>query len=337
MSKLIEAACYVKEEIEYRKMCSQAFRKCTYGDKNRHRKFRILSSQSIASRAQGLMSMVLDIILPEMIDAREQGYIPVVDLYKSNRNYPLIQDKEFWKRENAWEYYFTQPEKGISLEEVWKSRYVERQVTRYKSRYGVGDSLLQWDAKLKYISAALHQNIHLQKNIAERVRNEKQKLFPLTDKVLGVGIRAGYRRGIILNQSLYGGHPLVGSCTDYIKDIEKTLSKWRYDSFFLTVDDSEYLKEIKNYFGNNCICLERARKHYFKDAISDIPYLDNEYKTNESVSVRSINEDYLVDLYLLAQCDSLYASRGTGNNFAYLVNGGKFTHVKFNDLGQFQK
>ena len=37
MSKLIDMACYIKEEIEYRKMCSQAFKKCTYGDKNRHR------------------------------------------------------------------------------------------------------------------------------------------------------------------------------------------------------------------------------------------------------------------------------------------------------------
>ena len=51
--------------------------------------------------------------------------------------------------------------------------------------------------------------------------------------------------------------------------------------------------------------------------------------------IRQQNEEYLVGLYLLAQCDSLYASRGTGHNFAYLLNHNKFSHVEFVESEEF--
>ncbi len=338
MSKLADMVCFVKEEMEYRKMCSQAFKKCTYGSENKHKKFRILSNQASGSRTKGLISTVFCIILPEIIDAREQGYIPVVDFYKNNRVYPALQDREFWRKENAWEYYFTQPEKGVSLEEVWHSKYVEKQVRPYISRYRVLNSFPEWDSKMQYIRAALNQNIHLQKDIAQRVKAEKRKLFPQTNKVLGVGIRAGYRRGTLLGYPLYDKHPIVGSCKEYINSIEKKLTEWNYDSFFLAVDDRGYLEEIKKYFGSSCIHLERPRSHPFKNALLDIPNLDGDEDILielKDISMRKRNEDYLVELYLLAQCDSLYATNGSGHIFSYLVNNGKYAKVEYDELGLF--
>lgn len=336
MESVMDIKTFIQNEAGYWSRC-KAFKKCTYGEKNRHKKFRILCNKSGYASAQGLLSTV-SVILPNIIEAKLHGYIPVIDLCKNSRCQPALQEKHLAKKENAWEYYFTQPNPGVALEEVRQSKYVERQIKDCRNpNYFIGDRCPQSNFQTRLLCGAIRQNIHLQPEIKNRVVREKHNLFPKKDKILGVGIRAGYRSGILRNISMFDGHPVVGSCTDYIKDIEKKLSTWNYDSFFLTIDDRQYLEEIKKYFGKSCIYLERPRIHYFKDAIRDIPLPADEALIElEGVSIRTRNEDYLVELYLLAQCNGLYASRGTGHNFAYLLNNGRYSHVEFTDLGEFQ-
>lgn len=328
---------FIYGEAEYRNRCSIAFRKCCYGDKNKKQKFRILCNRSRWANKQGLLSTMFE-ILPNIIEAREHGYIPAVDLCMNSRSSIMLQEQYLAKKENAWEYYFTQPERKSSLDEIRQSKYVEEQIkSSINHKYYIGDKVLQETLQTKYLSLAIRQNIHLQQKIKNRVISEKCKLLSQTDRVLGVGIRAGYRLGALANISIFNGHPIVGTCIDYIKSIEKRLSRWKYDSFFLEVDDRKYLEEIKKYFGSSCIYLDRPRMHYFKNALEDIPCMENDERLIEfkGTFVRGRNEDYLVELYLLAQCDSLYASRGTGHNFSYLLNSGKYTHVEFTDLGNF--
>lgn len=317
----------------------RAFKKYSYGEKNGDKRFRVLCNKNPWASAHGLLSTV-SILLPNIVEARQNGYIPVIDLCRNDTIQPLLQEQETVKVENAWEYYFTQPNKEISLDEVRQSKYVEEQKKDCMNlEYYIGDKFLQNDARTQYLFEIISQNIHLQPSIASRVEREKMRLFPQDSKVMGVGIRAGYRAGIKKNLSWLNGHPNVESCADYIKDIEKKLKEWSYDLFFLTIDDRQYFEEIKKYFGKSCIYFERPRIHYFQDAFMDIPQeIDEKIRAIEfeGVSIKQRNVDYLVELYLLAQCDSLYASRGTGHNFAYLFNNGRYTRTEFLDLGAFE-
>lgn len=339
MRQIVNIRDFLLEEVRY---CSrrQSFKKSSYGDKNEDKKFRVLCNRGGRFvRAQGLIS-TLFAILPNMIEARRYGYVPVVDLRMNSRNQIMLQEPDLAKKENAWEYYFTQPDKNITLEEVRQSRYVENQIKQSCNyNYYIGDVSPKSISKFKVDSLkwGIHQNIHLQPQIKKRVINEKHKIFLQTNKVLGIGIRAAYRYGVIINHSLFNGHPIVASCADWIKNIEKMLSKWNYEYFFLAIDDREYLEEIKKYFGKHCIYLDRPRIRYFKSAMQDIPVgkSDDTQIEFKGISVRNRNEDYLVELYLLAQCDSLYSSRGTGHNLAWLLNNGRYTNVEFADLGEF--
>lgn len=327
----------LSKERRYWSRC-RAFQKCCYGEKNSDKKFRVLSNLSPLAEAQGLISTIT-ILLPNIIEARQHGYIPAIDLRRNNSVQALLQEPETAKEENAWEYYFMQPNKDISLDEVRQSWYVEEQKKDcINLEYFIGDTSLQDDVRTQYLFEIVAQNIHPQPSIENRVELEKKNLFPPGNKVMGVGIRAGYRAGIKLNIDLFNGHPNVGSCTEYIKEIEKRLKEWNYEYFFLTVDDRQYLEEIKKYFGKSCVNLERARYNYFIDAIKDIPHPRNENRQIEmqGLPVKKVNEDYLVELYLLAQCDSLYASRGTGHNFAYLLNNGRYSRTEFVELGAFE-
>ena len=328
---------FILNELGYRSR-REAFRKCSYGDKNEHKKFRVLCNKDKSASRQGLLSTV-SFLLPNMIEARRYGYIPVVDLCRNARCQPLLQEPYLAKKENAWEYYFTQPNREISLDEVRESKCVEEQIKFcFNENYYMGDECFRSDIKIRLLGKAIRQNIHLQPKIRNRIVREKGMLFPQAGKILGVGIRAGYRAGIVRNMSLFDKHPIVGSCSDYIRNIEKRLSEWKYDSFFLAIDDRKYLEEIRRYFGEKCIYLERPRAHYFQDAMLDIPCIDrDEIRTEiDSASLRKRNEDYLVELYLLSQCDGLYVSRGTGHNFAYLLNHGRYAQAEFMDLGEFE-
>lgn len=328
---------FISYERQYRERC-KSFKKYSYGEANKGKKFRVLCNKNRQADKHGLISTVL-VMLPNMIEARKHGYIPVVDLKRNSRSQLAIQERCLAKKENAWEYYFTQPDKNISLEEVRQSRFVEEQVKDCRvDDYYMSDECPVGNKKAEYLSKAIRQNIHLQTEIKKKVLVAKENLFLQTGKVLGVGIRAEYRFGILSNISHFNGHPLVGSCVDCIRAIEEKLKEWHYDSFFLMIDDRQYLEAIKKYFGENCIYLKRPRIHCFADAMRDIPQpLDMDRLSEfEGLTVRNRNEDYLVELYLLAQCDSLYASRGTGHNFSYLLNNGKYRHTEFGNLGEFQ-
>ncbi len=327
----------IKNETEYRKRCAETFIKSSYGEKNKYKKFRILCNRSQWAGKQGLISTIFE-ILPNIIEARQHNYIPVIDLCQNSRCQILLQEKQFAKQENAWEYYFTQPDKEILLKNVWKSMYVEKQIKPCRNnKYYIGDECFKWDAKAQILASAICQNIHLKKEIKDRLIYERNRLFKKKEKILGVAIRAGYRSGVLRKLSLYNGHPLVGSCIDYIRDIEKKLSSWKYNSFFLEVDDRKYLEEIKKYFGDVCIYLERPRFNFFQNVMEDIPYLNNDdiFAEFKEISIKERNIDYLVELYLLAYCDSLFASRGTGQNFAYLLNNGRYSQIEFVDFGEF--
>lgn len=337
MKRMTNFKNFISSEMDYRSRCSAAFKKCSYGNENRDKKFRVLCNRTKLADKQGLLS-TMSLLLPNMIEARAHGYIPVVDLKKNRIPPRMLQEPYLAKKENAWEYYFTQPDKNISLEEVRRSRYVEEQVKECRNYdYYIGDKCPEGGTKTQYLSKAIRRNIHLQPGIKSRVLHEKHELFAETNKVLGVAIRAGYRFGALNKFSLYDGHPMVSSCTEYIKGIEKKLQEWNYNSFFLVIDDEEWLEAIKNYFGKSCIYMERPRMHYFEDALNDIPQIveGDPIIECQGISIRTKEEDYLVELYLLAQCDGLYASRGTGHNFAYLLNNGRYSHVEFIDMKEF--
>ena len=48
----------------------------------------------------------------------------------------------------------------------------------------------------------------------------------------------------------------------------------------------------------------------------------------ENISIRQQQNDYIKEVHLLAQCDSLYCCIGGGYQFAFILNGGKYKHFE---------
>ena len=301
----------------------------SYGEKNADKRFIVLTSPG---ENGGLFSSIF-YLLVILEYARKKKYIPVIDW--KNSFVPSVQDAEKKGLENAWNYFYEQPNDKYSLEEVYQSKRVihmtEYMVDMKKSSLGqlppyTEENLSYWN---RMICTYIKPNAHMEQLVGEA----RSTIFEPGKKVLGVGIRAGFRWGQMNKYTLFDGHPVVASCEEYLSIVEEKLREWKCDYIFLACDDREYWQKFLAFFGEKCKYIPRALRHYFHD---DIPYLREDpmgYVEYEGITVRKLAEEYMVETYLLAGCDSLYSCIGGGAQFAYLLNGGKYEHLEFYNEG----
>lgn len=299
-----------------------------FGDKNKGKTFFVISCDG---KRMGLYSIIF-YMLPFIEYAHKKNYIPMIDLQKSNM--PLIQDGDRFGLENPWEYYYEQPGKGYTLDEVYQSRNV---IIMKDGAFRI--KMPDWNAmcpttddELKRWHHMIKSYIRLNKGLAERVEKERERIFKPGRKVLGVGIRAGLREGMLRNVALYNGHPVQPTCEELIDIVEGKVKEWGCDSLFVSCDDREYLNKFISYFGEVCYYTDRKLFHFFKDDQVVTERAERRIEVDE-ITIRECAEEYTLEVYLMAQCNSLYSCRGGGSEFAYFVNGGRYEHLEVYDKG----
>lgn len=329
-----------------------------YGDKNVDKTFFLISfkpggAETMYSR-MGIYSLTMCFALPFIDFALKRGWIPVIDLKDSY--VPALQDIGRMNLENAWEYYYEQPIEGISLEEVYQSRrvlngwYWRHEVTgplwnaafpqiaralEQRRSENFQDKAVQEEQELKYWHEIITKYIRLNKNLEKRFVVEKNKVFKSCHKVLGVGIRAEYRIGIEKDDPLYNNHPKQPSCDEMMNIIENKMNTWGCDGIFVSCDDREYLKKFISHFGDKCCYMERRRMNFFLSDETVAPE-ENWLAEFEGVTRREQTEEYIIETYLLAQCECLYCGIAGGTEFAFFLNGGRYEHVETYDKGVYE-
>ena len=272
----------------------------SYGNANKNKTYCLIGRSALYA---GVTSTVM-YMLPDIYWAVEKGYIPVMDF--TNVNVPLWQNESRRGLENAWEYYFEQPWGGETLENVYQSKHVIRLIECPQPWYTPDwQNFLNWSQKdVIFWGDIWRKYVRLNSKLAKRLEEEKRKLFVAGKRTLGVSIRAGMRWGIMLKEDLYNGHPYVDTCEAYIKKTRSLLQEWKCDYVFLGVDDWEYRTKFQEAFGDLCHILKRDQIIHFFD--NDKP--NSNIEIGNDVIKR--NEEYLIETYLLAQCECLYGSQG---------------------------
>lgn len=302
-----------------------------FGDKNKGKTFFVISCDG---KRMGLYSIIF-YMLPFIEYAHKKNYIPMIDLQKSNM--PLIQDEDRFGLENPWEYYYEQPGKGYTLDEVYQSRNV---IIMKDGAFRI--KMPDWntmfpttDDELKRWNHMIKSYIRLNRELEDRVSKERERIFKPGRKVLGVGIRAGLRAGMLRNLAHFNGHPVQPTCEELIDIVADRMRKWGCDSLFVSCDDREYLNKFISYFGEVCYYTERKMLHYFEN---DQPIADKEKRWVElnKATLRNHEEEYGIEIHLLAHCNCLYSCNGGGSEFAYFVNGGPYEHLEVYDKGLYE-
>lgn len=290
-----------------------------YGKLNKDKTFYVIRTDN--TQHWGVFS-TCRFVLANIQYAVKRNWIPVVDY----QNYYLngLQEEGKAGKENAWEYYFEPLDSRYSLEEVYQSRYVVLGPLRgqpiQKSSNDIIETPEIFDLMRKYI--------HIKPEIIAHAETLR-KQWPSDGKILGVGIRAGMKWGETEGKEAWARHPKGPDIDEYIEKTEKYMKEFNCSYIFVSCDEEYYFGKMKEKFGERCLYVDRKRTTYFVD---NVPLPIEEVREGEhnavfrAVPIIEKNRAYIVEIYLLSKCDSLFTAMGGGGQAAILLNDRKYEH-----------
>ncbi|MCM1425523.1 MAG: hypothetical protein NC118_02855 [Eubacterium sp.] len=310
--------CVNKREMQKKK----------YGTLNKDKTFYVVRTDSTQRWGIGTTCTM---VLNNIKYAVNKGWIPVID-YK---NYYLValQDDIDRGKENAWEYYFEQPDANYSLEEVYKSQNVILGPLRGQPvgslSWGIVNNLYdeEYDIYFKLTS----QYIRLKPEILERAEALRKEIFmpAKNKKILGVGIRAGLYWGEVTQNITYKNHPEGLSIQQYIEQTYRYMNEFHCEYIFVSCDDRYYLDKMKQEFGEKCLYVKnRTLAHFFDTDGTPLVSMEERRIENSKESESKRTKDYIIEIYLLSKCDSLIKAKGGGAQLACLLNNKEYDNYR---------
>lgn len=261
------------------------------GDKNEKEIFYILR---VSDPISG-WGNIIPSILQGITYAKENGYIPIVDMQYFQNQY-LEMEKH--GKENAWEYYFEQI-CNYSLEEVYSSKNVI-----------ISGIYTNGSMKKDYRDIQYNQITKL------KFEQEYNHIFPKKQKVLGLVYRGTDY------YSAYN-HPIPMEINEYISKIKIVMEKSGYNYIFIATEVQEVIEAFKKEFGEKVLYTDQER------------YSINERRLLYKVHFNRDNDaylkglEYLEVLELLARCDALLGPPIATTKLAELINDGKYEFVSY--------
>lgn len=248
--------------------------------------------------------------------ADENGMIPVIDM----QNYKSIYlEKDKYKKENAWEYFFEQPF-GIGVSDIKRAKNITLCEARIHPDFP-GDNvelLNNVDGKLDDWKNICKKYIHIKKNIQDEIESEWNQLVSEDDKVLGI-----FCRGTDYIEMRPKGHPMQPS-VEQIIDHVSTLA-FQIDKIFVVTEDKKIVEKLQKEFGDKIILNKKNYVDYNGGYIGD-------YKSDRANDSFLRGKEYLASIVMLSKCNYLVASRASGVVGAELFSDGWEYHYIF-DLG----
>lgn len=265
-------------------------------------------------------------VLSHIKYANSKGWIPVVD----QLNYPVYnsEEKEVCGTKNAWEYFWHQPG-TVTLDMAYKSEKVVLSKQSWFMQWNMGyDAKNYYDKEQISMYCELAKQVPLNEKMEKYVVAKRQEYFSTKGKVMGVSIRYGEHSP---KSNYHGpGHPISPETDELIEIVKDRFRIWNMDYIFLASDEQNAIEKFKKEFGNRLIFLPRIRciESYIYDKENPNPmYLKS--------SIHQTSLDYLTEMELLSQCDSLIGSITSGLRYALIRNEMKYEHFEIIERGCF--
>lgn len=305
-------------------------KKKKYGKKNPDKTIYIIRSikedSCLYTGAQHNLLANYFYVLSHIKYAKDKGWVPVVD----QKNYPVYnsQKQQFHGSNNPWEYFWTQPS-NLSLEEAYCSKKV---VLSKRSWYGQWDmgylSNNYYDQRKVAMYHELMNNVPVNNETQEFISKIKEEYFPQKGKIMGVAYRYG---GHSVSCYYKGeGHPSQPAIDEFLELVTVYLNQWEMDYIFLTSDEQMFVDKLRDLFGDRVIALPRIRM------IEGMTY--DKVHLNPMRKEGQINQtalEYIAEMELLAQCDSLLGTITSGFRYAFLKNNFQYDYFKIIENGFF--
>ncbi len=296
----VSRVCGIKKEkiltdIALR-FCRKQLQKESFGDENDDK---IFLRHVITGNTSGLGAYVVK-AAQGVAYAKENGYIPVIDMTGSN------QYQEEWEKEkvNTWEKFFEQPG-GYKLQHIEKSKNV----------------IISHDLSGKVELDFLRMKPALEKQVSEF----NSSLFKDGKCILGVL----YRGSDYANRKPYG-HFIQPSLEEMITKVKEKMMEWgNFDSIYLCTEvEDAVIRFLEEFPGKICFYPQKRVSGNCSEYLSEI-------KWNRRNDTYKRGAEYWIALEALSKCDSFIAGICNGSDIALLLNHNQYRNIYRFELGRY--
>ena len=265
----------------------------SFGENNIEKTFLLICPDS---DEVGLFSY-FTIFVGQIRYARKKGYIPIIDMMNYKNTY---LDEEKMGKENAWEYYFKQPD-NYSLSDVYESKNIIMS-TKAPIVWPDASTGFCFNKKIRnYWKKIVKENIFLQELIMDEADNQWKNLFNESDKVLGVNCRG--TDYIALRPKW---HPRQPKPQLVVAKVKEVMNEEKCTKIFLATEDKDIYKMFKDEFGD--IVVDNNVYRYDYDGKNYIAMM----KSNREDDKRLRGKEYLITTLLLSKCNCFIGGRNGG-------------------------
>lgn len=261
-------------------------------------------------------------VLSHLYYAIYNGWIPIVD----QLNYPVYNSVKFSINgsKNAWEYYWQQPS-SYTLDEVYSSKNVVLSKQNWFSEYDMGYEVSNYYSKnLISFYNKLMQQVPFNNETNNLIKKKMQGVLPTDKKVVGVNYRFGGHS--LKHFAAAKGHPVQPEIDSLVKIVAEKMSRWNIEYVFLASDTEEAINAFSKNFKNKFYVLKRQRdKESLKQGEHNVLF--------DADKINTTSIDYLTEICLLSQCDSLIGSINSGFRYAMIKNNNRYSHVEVLNYG----
>lgn len=273
------------------------------GTKNPDKKFLLIDA---FFRIEGMFAIWMKVFTVARY-ALAKGYAPVFKIVSSYDNiYSDHQNDDIWNK------FFWQPGE-YTIDDVHQSSYL-----------ALSPNMNVLNV-MRYIMDEVSKGVHLtwpngifNQQVKAYIEERQERFLPCPNRTLGVLIR-----GTDYTKTHLTGHARHASPELVIEKITEVESLWEFDSIFLSTEDEEICKKMKEYYGDRVSYTDQER--YTIEPGQFLVDLHKEKKEGEGFR---LGVEYLCTVHLLSQCCSLIASGECGAvTEAIRQNDGKYQHV----------
>lgn len=251
-------------------------------------------------------------VLKTVYAYEKMGYSSFVDFENYMCQYSV--ERKIDGSNNAWEYYFKQPNNMTSKQAYSGRKIVLSGWTWFKSK-----RLIKFEKEWDNLSSKDRAEYMLakcppQENVIKKINEIFVREFS-NHEVLGVFLRGTdyvYRRPI--------GHPIQPTVEQAKVVIDSFLTKYAIDKIFLVTEDKNIYENVKGQYNEKVFCsdyefvdFDTQKNAWVRDCFSDDPY------------ERGLR--YLIRILLLAKCNYFVGGMASGSEFALDVGSYKEKYV----------
>ena len=264
---------------------------------------------------------ILSTMLGHFALAEKLGMVPVVDM----KNYfsELWQHPQFKGKENAWEYFYTQPG-SYSLKDGYSGSSVFLSDSLNPPFYPSYRRTFESEDEIKYWNRIYRDYIHYNDKTYNRIITEYNQFNIEDGNTLAVSIRRGIEWGHMIGNAGFKNHCHVQPIDEIINLAKDKFQEWNCKYLFLVIDDVEGVELFREAFGEYLRVLNRPRWKYF---INGKPNIDAEVLLEKSEDIYEKEVLYLTELFITSKCTSFIGIKSSSSMIPLIMRGSFYDNM----------